>query len=314
MRYDLLREFCSFHHLDLRFNEPMSRHTSLKIGGPADVVLYPGEELLPQVASLLSQEQIPYAIIGKGTNVLVKDGGIEGAVIFTGQMQGLRIGDHCMAARGGEERGVFVQAGCPLQRMVRLSLEHGLTGIEGLVGIPGSVGGAVAGNAGSFGYEIKDPLHLITLLMPDGSVRTFRRTEIAFGYRSSAIPHGALIINAAFALKVDDPSAVRKRIGAFMREKKAKQPVWQRSAGCVYKNPGSLSAGKLIDEADCKGMRAGGIEVSRLHANFFINTGSGTAVDFLRLMDLVNERVNKRSGIVLEPEIRIIGRSDTQSP
>jgi UDP-N-acetylmuramate dehydrogenase len=169
------------------------------------------------------------------------------------------------------------------------------------------VGGAVAGNAGSFGCEIKDVLQSALLLLPDGRLRDLRRHEMEFGYRTMTLPGGSVILAATLALQRDDPHEVRERIRRFMAEKRSRQPVWERSAGCVFKNPPGVSAGKLIDDAGCKGMEIGAIAVSTVHANFFVNRGDGMADDFIALMETVGERVRKRCGIDLEPEIRIIG-------
>jgi UDP-N-acetylmuramate dehydrogenase len=203
---------------------------------------------------------------------------------------------------------IQVQCGFPLQKLIKLSIEQGFSGMEGLVGIPGSLGGAIAGNAGSFGYEIKDAVASVSLLMTNGSIKTFPKYELSFGHRHFNIPNNAVITGAVLALRRDEPAVVQKRIKEFMLEKKARQPVAKFSAGCVFKNPSGVPAGRLIDEAGCKGMRCGGIEVSSLHANYFINSGSGTASDFLRLMEIVAEKVHALFGIMLEPEIKVIGR------
>ncbi len=298
-KYGFLVEFCNSKGLEIYFNEPMSAHTSLKIGGPADVAIFPEEASLPELIRILITQGIPYTVIGGGTNILVRDDGIDGAVIFTSKMNKIMLIDKLM---------LNVEAGCSLQRIINLCIEQGLAGIEGLAGIPGSIGGAIAGNAGSFGYEIKDVVKFVNLLMPDGQIRELTAGDLCFHYRSASIPEDSIILSTGLLFNKDETFEIKKRYMEFLNEKKSKQPVSKPSAGCVFKNPKGISAGKLIDDAGCKGMRVGGIEVSMMHANFFINTGKGTADDFLRLMDSVGKMVKDRFGIVLEPELRIIGR------
>lgn len=300
MNYEQLREFCIFRNIDIRFNEPMSMHTSLKIGGPADVALFPDEPFLPELIKTLTKEGIPYIIIGGGTNILVKDRGIDGAVIFTSRVNNITI--------NAQRLTLNAEAGCSLQKIINLCIEHGLSGMEWLAGIPGSMGGAIAGNAGSFGCEIKDVIESVSLLMPDGGIKELSANDMGFRYRSAKIPSDSIILSAVLSLKKDEPFEIKKRFIEFINEKKLRQPVSKLSAGCVFKNPKDIAAGKLIDDAGCKGMRVGDIEVSGMHANFFINTGKGTADDFLKLMDVVGKKVKDKFGIILEPEIRILGR------
>jgi UDP-N-acetylmuramate dehydrogenase len=300
MEYELLKEFCISRNIDIQFNEPMSMHTSLKIGGPADVALFPDESSLPELIKTLTKEGIPYVVVGGGTNILVKDRGIDGAVIFTSKMNNITL--------NAQRLTLNAEAGCSLQKVINLCVEHGLSGMEELAGIPGSVGGAIAGNAGSFGCEIKDVVKSVNLLTADGEIKELSASDICFQYRSAKIPSGSIILNAVLSLKKDEPFEIKKRFIEFINEKKSRQPVSKPSAGCVFKNPKDIATGKLIDDAECKGMRVGDIEVSAMHANFFINTGKGTASDFLKLMDMVSKKVKDKFGIILEPEIRILGR------
>jgi UDP-N-acetylmuramate dehydrogenase len=301
MRYAELKEYCVSNDIDIRFDEPMSEHTSLKTGGPADLAIFPDETAIAGVVKMLFHGGIPYVVVGNGTNILIEDSGVEGAVIFTNKINAVSY--------VSDDGSISVQAGCSLQKIINLCIKHGFAGIEGLAGIPGSVGGAVAGNAGSFGYEIKDVITSVDILTMDGDVRKFSWDEIGFEYRNSHLPSNSIIMKADISLKLDDPYDIKKKVDRFIAEKKMKQPLSKHSAGCVFKNPAYGAAGKLIDEAGCKGIRVGGIEVSTLHANFLINTGGGTASDFLKLMDIVSSRVKERFGIILEPEIKIIGRS-----
>lgn len=289
---------------DVLFDEPMAGHTTLRIGGPADVFVAPHDvESLGKILRAAKGSGIPVLPVGGGSNLLVSDRGIEGVVVSMGALKNLTA-----LVGAGEERIFSVDAGVPLWKLLDMSKEEGLTGVEGLAGIPGQVGGAVAGNAGAFGCEMKDVLLSITLMDGAGNVTTVNKEQVPFGYRTAGIPRDSLIIAARIRLGKDSPAAVSRRIEDFRKDKKSRQPLGQRSAGCVFKNPEGRPAGRLIDEAGLKGMRKGDIEVSGLHANFFINRGRGRAEDFMRLVEEVASRVKNYSGVALEPEIRVVGR------
>ncbi len=287
-----------------RFMEPMRNHSSLKIGGPADIFIMPRDpSSLKNLLIILKREEIPYFPLGGGTNVLIKDGGIEGAVISLKALNSIKV-----LSEDGEYIHLHAEAGIPLQKLVAFSRGHGYAGLEWLVGIPGLLGGAICGNAGAFGSEIKDVLVSVWLMDDNGILNKFRKDDIHFGYRTSGISIKEIIVAGELRLRKDTKKALSSRIDQFMREKRERQPISEPSAGCVFKNPPGISAGKLIDETGCKGMRIGDIEVSRIHANFFINKGQGTASDFLQLMGEVTQRVTEHFGVILEPEIKIIGR------
>ena len=291
---------------EVRFMEPMKNHTSLKIGGPADIFAMPQDlSSLKNMHINLKRNKIPFSPIGGGTNILVRDGGIEGAVISLRSFR--RTG---VLSKDNEYMYLFAEAGTLLQRIVNFSKENGYSGIEGLAGIPGTVGGAIFGNAGAFGYEMKDVLVSVEVMDIEGRIKMFKAEEINFGHRSSSISRNELILAAEIKLKKDEKEEVSAKVDDFLRKKREKQPLWEPSAGCVFKNPAGLSAGKLIDEAGCKGIRIGDVEVSSIHANFFINKGKANASDFIRLMEEVARRVKERFGVVLEPEIKIVGRDN----
>lgn len=288
------------------FNEPMERHTTLKIGGPAGVFAIPEDILsLKNILSGLRVGDIPFMPAGSGSNLLVSDNGIDGAVITLAALKSIEV-----ISESGDEVKLFVEAGVPLQRLVNLSREKGYEGIEGLTGIPGSVGGAIRGNAGSFGYEIGKALESVAVFNADNNIEILGPDALNFRYRGSALPEGCIILSANIRLKKGDTREITERVAGFIKEKSGKQPLSERSAGCVFKNPmrAGAYAGKLIEEAHCKGMKIGDVEVSGLHANFFINKGHGTAADFLSLMAAVKEKVINSFGIELEPEIRIMGK------
>jgi UDP-N-acetylmuramate dehydrogenase len=289
---------------DLNFMEMMRGHTSLKIGGPADVFAMPQDMTsLRNLLIALKRSRLPFYPLGGGTNLLVRDGGIEGAVISLRFFR--RVG---VLKEDRKYMYLAVEAGAPLQRLVSLSGEKGLTGIEGLVGIPGTAGGAICGNSGAFGYEMKDVVVSVDVMNAEGEIVSYGAGDLTFGYRSSSILPTSLIIATEIKLGKAKVKEVSAKIEGFLKMKRERQPAWEASAGCVFKNPTGLSAGKLIDDAGCKGMRIGDVEVSSIHANFFINKGRANASDFIRLMQEVSDKVRKKTKIVLEPEIKIIGR------
>lgn len=289
---------------DVFANESMKDHTTLRIGGPADIYVMTKNMLsLKNLLIALKDEGIPVMPVGGGSNLLVSDEGIQGAVISTSILNHIET-----IEESADEVRLFVEAGAPLQKLVNLAKAQGYRGIEGLAGIPGFMGGALWGNAGSFGQEIGDIVESVTVIDIRGNVFSIDRDNLGFGYRRSTMPEGTIALSANVRLKKDDPREVAKRVGDFLQEKLRKQPISQFSAGCVFKNPPGAHAGRLIDEAGCKGMRRGDVEVSSLHANFFVNRGSGMASDFLGLMEEVRGRVSKAFGVELEPEIKIVGR------
>ena len=289
---------------DVRSMELIMKHTSLRIGGPADLFVIPRNlTSLRNVLLILRRKNIPFFVIGGGTNILVKDGGIEGVVISLKSFRKLDV-----VTENETNVQIYVEAGTPLQRLVSLSKERGYSGIEGLAGIPGSVGGAICGNSGAFGYEMKDVIISVSMIDADGNIKNQVAKDIAFGYRRSSISSTDLLLSAEIMLRRDKRENVSAKIKEFLKEKWESQPLSEPSAGCVFKNPPGLSAGKLIEEAGCKGMRIGDVEVNRTHANFMINKGQAKASDFIELMKDVAQKVNEKFGVVLEPEIRIVGR------
>jgi UDP-N-acetylmuramate dehydrogenase len=300
------REYLASGELDaeVRFDEPMKAHTYLGIGGPADIFVVPrsaaalGEFLM---AAWESRTQV--LPVGGGTNLLVSDGGIEGAVVSVAALSDVKVLEEDRLSAT-----LYAGSGYPLARLLRFAAEKGLKGMEGMAGIPGQVGGAVAGNAGAFSCEMKDVILRVNVMNREGKAVTLGRDELGFAYRHAELPAGAVLLGAELRLEKDDPAEVSKRMEEFLKEKKSKQPLGRRSAGCVYKNPPGDFAGRMIEIAGCKGMRVGGIEVSAVHANFFVNTGEGTATDYMNLMVEVASRVRTHSGVVLEPEIRMVGR------
>lgn len=303
-RADWEKTFGGYYRGEVEFNAPMRGHTSLAIGGPADVVVSPEDPVsVKNIVMLLRRQGTPFLPLGGGTNILVRDGGIAGVVIKCRAFNRTEI-----ISESGDTVELFAEAGVPLQKLVNLCREKGFAGMEGLTGIPGTLGGAICGNAGSYGCEIKDVLISVVILRSDGTLERYDADDLGFGYRTSAVLPDDIVLSANLKLKKDDAAAVAARTEEFFTRKKSAQPIWERSAGCVFKNPEGMSAGRMIDESGCKGMQIGNIEVSGLHANFFINRGEGTAADYLALMEVVSKKVRERFGVTLDPEIRIAGR------
>jgi UDP-N-acetylmuramate dehydrogenase len=289
---------------EVGFDVPMKGHTSLAIGGEADVLATPEDPLsLRNLLAVLKEKGIPFFPLGGGSNILVSDEGIEGVVI---SLRGFRRIEVLQEKQDRVE--LFVESGVPLQKLVNFCREKGYAGIEGLTGIPGTVGGAISGNAGSFGCEMKDVVATVAIMDSDAKLDRFKAEGLGFGYRKSDISPSDIVLSANLVMKRDDGEAVSSRTEDFFREKAKRQPISERSAGCVFKNPEGTSAGRIIEEAGCKGMRVGDIEVSSVHANFFINRAGGTAEDYLALMNEVATIVQKRFGISLVPEIKVVGR------
>lgn len=298
-RYKAFLAWCREHGIHYELNRPLAGLSWIGIGGTADILVSPHVAHLPEMLARLHACGIPHCILGKGSNVLISDAGVRGAVICTDQLTGLGVDSERFVIEAG--------AGTALQQIVQRAAENGFAGSEGLAGIPGTIAGAVAGNAGSFGAEIADIVQTVEMALPDGTLRSFPPVELHFGYRYADIPSGAVITSVRLQFRQSDAAGLLRRVRRFRAEKRTHQPVADRSLGCVFKNPPGNAAGRLIEEAGCKGLRQGGIEVSPVHANFFVNRGDGSARDYLTLMHQVRDRVFAVSGIALEPEIRMVG-------
>ncbi|MGC2064082.1 MAG: UDP-N-acetylmuramate dehydrogenase [Thermodesulfovibrionales bacterium] len=286
------------------FGISMKEHTTLGIGGRADVFMTPDDPLsMRNLISLFRKKGVPFITLGRGSNLLVGDNGIDGAVLSLSTFTRIEV-----LKEGNSAVELFVEAGVPLQKLVNLCRESGYAGIEGLTGIPGTVGGAICGNAGSYGCEMKDVVVSVAIMDADGRLERFKGEGLGFSYRHSSIQKTDVVLSATLRLRRDEKERVAERTDRFFHEKSMTQPIAERSAGCVFRNPEGNSAGRLIDEAGCKGMRVGAIEVSPVHANFFVNKGEGTAADYMALMDQVASTVQARFGIMLEPEILVAGK------
>ena len=304
---------------EIMFDEPLSAYTSLKIGGPADIMVIPRDPLsLKNVLIAADREKIPVFAIGAGTNLLVKDGGVNGIAISLKEFRDIEfikniskvLPEAYVTSGLNACAGLFVGAGVPLGSLINFTEKNGLSGIEALAGIPGTFGGAICMNAGSYGTEIKDVIVSVSVMKMNGTIVELEQKEIGFSYRNSNIPEDSVILSAKIVLKKDNPENVSGRVREFLRKKRLTQPSGEHSAGCVFKNPEGDSAGRLIDAAGCKGMNVGDAEVSTVHANYFVNKGKALCKDFIGLMEAVKVKVKEFSGVTLEPEIKIIGRDE----
>jgi len=284
---------------EILYDEPMSRHTSYKIGGPADVMVCPRSVGGIQAALRVAREhRVPVFILGGGSNLLVRDGGLRGLVLnLYGTLKELRA--------QGEE--VTAGGGAKVTALVNFCARRGLAGLEPMAGVPGSVGGAVKGNAGAFGATISDHLAAVRLLEVAGEERVLSRETLHFAYRQSSLTEGEVVLSATFGLRRADPTALQEKVARILEERKAKQPVEWRSAGSVFKNPPGDFAGRLIEACGLKGTREGGAAISERHANVIVNSGNARAEDVLALMRRMREAVREKFGITLSPEVELLG-------
>lgn len=281
--------------------EPLSKHTTFRIGGPADLYLVPyGKESLKQVLSILKNYEIPVYLLGKGSNVLFGDGGFRGAVVEIGRgMEQIKFLTTVM---------VDVEAGISLAKLANILAEKSLTGFEFASGIPGTVGGAVTMNAGAYGGEIRDCIKEAVVLDCEGNEKTLSRKELELGYRNSVIQReNYFVLSAVFEFERGDRETIVARMKELNSRRKEKQPLEYPSAGSTFKRPRGYFAGQLIDDAGLRGYSVGGAQVSEKHCGFVVNKGNATAEDVLQLIRDVQEQVKQNSGVLLEPEVRLVG-------
>jgi UDP-N-acetylmuramate dehydrogenase len=281
------------------FSAPMRQFTSIKVGGPADTLLFPKDvDELRKIVRYARRKNIPVLVIGKGTNLIVRDKGVRGWVVSL--TQGMK-----KFQMKGER--VEAEAGLPLLRLVQFSIEKGLSGLEPFFGIPGTVGGGLAMNAGAWGVELKDLLLSITLMKEDGEVVERPRSRLRFSYRRLALSPSWIILKGQFQLKKGKREEVLARVKSYSEMRKRTQPLDYPSAGSIFKNPKEGPAGKWIGEIGLKGFRMGQAMVSDRHANFIINLGKATAEEVTNLMEWVERKVYEEKGISLEREVKVVG-------
>ena len=301
MNSEIIKKFCDLLGEERVFTgEAMSRHTTFKIGGPADYFLMPDKGTdVGRIVKICKESGIPYFILGNGSNLLVGDGGYRGAVIQIYKN---------MSAVTVEGTEITVQAGALLSAVAAAAKNAALTGFEFAGGIPGTMGGAVVMNAGAYGGEMKDVLTEVTVMDDEGEIITLPADKLELGYRTSIIKTaGYIVLEAKLQLKEGDPEVIRETMKDLTIRRITKQPLEYPSAGSTFKRPEGYFAGKLIMDSGLAGYQVGGAQVSEKHCGFVINAGGATARDVRTLMDNVRDIVYKKYGVTLEPEVKFLG-------
>lgn len=277
-------------------SEPMKKHTTFRIGGDADVLVrITGKEQLSKVLKYLGQVEVPYYVLGNGSNLLVSDEGYRGVI--------LEIGDK-MSEVLVDDNSLICQAGAPLAKVARRALENGFTGFEFAAGIPGTIGGGVVMNAGAYGGELKQVVTQVTVMDKNGEELIFDNESMEFGYRTSLIKKYPYIVTEVhLKLEEGDRNVIKEKMDDLAVRRREKQPLEYPSAGSTFKRPEGYFAGALIQEAGLKGYAVGGAQVSQKHSGFVINKGDATAEDVRKLMAHVQKTVKEKSGVTLEPEV-----------
>lgn len=301
MNSEIIKKFCDLLGEERVFTgEAMSRHTTFKIGGPADYFLMPDKDTdVGRIVKICKESAIPYFILGNGSNLLVGDGGYRGAVIQIYKN---------MSAVTVEGTEITVQAGALLSSVAAAAKNAALTGFEFAGGIPGTMGGAVVMNAGAYGGEMKDVLTEVTVMDEEGEIVTLPADKLELGYRTSIIKTaGYIVLEAKLQLKEGNPEVIRETMKDLTIRRTTKQPLEYPSAGSIFKRPEGYFAGKLIMDSGLAGYQVGGAQVSEKHCGFVINAGGATARDVRTLMDNVRDIVYKKYGVTLEPEVKFLG-------
>ncbi len=277
---------------------PMSRFTWLRVGGKANYAIYPYSiQQLTELISFLTKMGYPWIVLGEGSNTIILDEGIEKAVIITKKMKAIEIKD------SGE---IVAEAGANMGTIMNKTVRKGFAGFEFAAGIPGTIGGGVFMNAGANDSEVKDVIKKVWLLI-DGKEQVLSRRELNFEYRKSNLAEGAVVMKVLIKLDRGDRKLSEKKVKDYLDNRNKTQPIKMSNTGSIFKNPDSIAAGKLIEELGLKGYEIGGAQISELHGNFIVNRGSAKASEVLKLIDVAKENAYKLRGIILEPEVRILG-------
>lgn len=301
MNAEALADFLENENIEYRQNEPMRAHTTFKIGGEADIFIIPASPAaLIYAVKKCGELEIPYFILGNGSNLLVSDGGIEGAVISLSGINGISY--------DGEK--ITCGAGAMLSSVCLKALSLSLTGLEFAYGIPGTAGGALYMNAGAYGGQTADIIESAECLTASGEIKTLKKENMQLGYRSSVFKNGGLIIiSLTLALKKGDKTEIKAEMDDLLNRRKQKQPLEYPSAGSTFKRPEGYFAGALIEKNGLKGLTVGGAQVSEKHAGFVINRGGATAADVKALIGKIQKKVFENDGVMLEPEVIFTGRN-----
>lgn len=289
----------AFPNVKFQMDEEMKRHTTFRIGGPAEVYAEPGISDAKAMISYCKRHRLPYTILGNGSNVLVSDSGISGVVISFGRPAAkIRVKDDLLVA----------EAGALLSQVARVALEAGFTGLEFAAGIPGTIGGAMMMNAGAYGGEMKDVVQSVEVILADGSVRIWEAEELDLSYRhSKMMEEEAIVLSATLRLQKGDKETIQATMDDFRNRRLEKQPLEFPSAGSTFKRPKGYFAGKLIMDAGLAGYQVGGAAVSKKHCGFVINEKDATAADVYQLIQDVIRTVQDKYDVTLEPEVRFLG-------
>ena len=280
--------------------EPMGRHTTFQVGGPADLFVEPGNlEEFRYTVDFARRDQVPFFVTGNGSNLLVSDEGYRGMILHIGKKLSKITVSDCV---------VEADAGASLAAIAKAALMHGLTGLEFAAGIPGSLGGAVVMNAGAYGGEMKDVLAQVNVLTKDGDLLTLRAEDMDFSYRHSCVPEKEyIVLGARMCLTPGDREVIKSRMNELAEARRQKQPLNYPSAGSTFKRPEGYFVGKLVDDCGLRGYTVGGAMVSEKHCGFVINHGCAKASEIHSLIRQVQKKVNRQFGVMLEPEVQFIG-------
>jgi len=287
-----------------KFDEEMKKHTSILLGGRADVFISPKDvKELQKVLKIINENDLPVFILGEGTNIIVSDNGIRGVVI------NLKKGFSDIQITSYKEKLILKSgAGLKMSDLIHFCIEKGFSGLEGGTGIPGSIGGALVMNAGTKSWEIGDIVKSITLMDYQGKIFNIAKKDIQFSYRSSNLPYEGIVLDVDISLKKGNKDTIRDIFLKNLKTRKKTQPISSPSAGSIFKNLQNIAAGKLIDGLGLKGYCIGDAEISRLHANYIINKGRASAKDVICLIEYIEEKVFQETGITLEREVCIVGK------
>lgn len=285
---------------DIKVNEPMKYHTSFRVGGPAKIFLeISSEEILKKVFALLKEKNLPYFVLGNGSNLLVSDEGYEGVIIYLGKE---------FSEIKAEENKITAGASALLGKVARICLKHGLTGLEFAAGIPGSLGGGVVMNAGAYGGELSQVVTGVRAMNPLGEILVLSKEELQMGYRTSIFKKEPyVILEVTMQLQSGNKEEIEAKMEEYTKARKEKQPLEYPSAGSTFKRPEGYFAGKLIMDAGLRGYRIGDAQVSEKHCGFIINKGNATATEIKSLMQEVSQIVNEKFNVELEPEVILLG-------
>lgn len=288
----------------IKESEPLSAYTYTKTGGPADILVFPKKKSeVIELIHWVNERSLPLTVLGNGSNIIIKDGGIRGVVMILTEMNKIQVEGTMIRAQGGA-------------RLIDTSFaahEHELTGLEFACGIPGSIGGAVYMNAGAYDGEVREVIEAVVVLTREGDVKILENEELDFGYRHSSIQEShAIVLEVIFHLEKGKGAAIKERMDELTLLRESKQPLEHPSCGSVFKRPAGYFTGKLIQEADLQGKRWGGAQISEKHAGFIVNIDQATATDYIELIEHIQEVIFEKHGVELATEVRIIGEDPNE--